>query len=140
MGGLAWNLEDHQKWLTPEHECTWFGIICNEDKEVTGIELWNLGLDGPLPKEIMSLTSLERLSLPENSIRGKLPVDAFVMMPKLTDLTLFMNSISGSIDPLIFDLVTSLKTFNLDSNALTGPIPTEIGNLDDLEQLKVCFQ
>ena len=130
-------MEHRQKWLSPGHECTWFGIICDENKEVTGIELWNLGLKGSIPKEIMSLTGLERLSLPENQIHGALPVDAFAMMPKLTDLTLFMNSISGQINPKIFDLVTRLMTFNLDSNALTGPIPSEIGKLKVLEELKV---
>lgn len=138
LNGLFWTFEGHQKWMTSRHECTWFGITCNENKEVTGIELWNLNLEGSIPKEIMSLTHLERLSLPENKIRGHLPVDAFVMMPKLTDLTLFMNSISGPIDPRVLVSVPRLKTLNLDSNSLTGPLPTEVGKLVDLQQLKVC--
>ena len=138
LKGLEWTLEEeHQKWLTSDHECTWFGVACNEDKEVTAIDLWDLNLNGPLPKELMSLTSLERLALPENKITGQLPVDAFVMMSKLTDLSLFMNSISGSIDGQIFDSVTQLRTLNLDSNDLSGPIPTEVGKLSNLLELKV---
>lgn len=137
MGGISWTLEEHQKWLTSWHECTWFGIVCNDNKEVTGIELWNLGLEGPIPKEIMSLTNLERLSMPENNIQGELPVDAFFGMKKLTDLTLFMNSISGGIDSRIFESATRLVTLNLDSNSLTGSVPTEVGKLDNLVQLKL---
>ena len=139
LNGLEWTLEDgHQKWMTSDHECTWFGVACNEDKEVTAIDLWDVNLDGPLPKELMSLTSLERLALPENKITGHLPVDAFVMMSKLTDLSLFMNSISGPIDGRIFDSVKKLKTLNIDSNDLTGSIPAEIGQLTGLQELKVC--
>lgn len=138
LHGIDWTLEDHQKWLTPSHECTWFGVVCGADKEVTAIELWNLGLKGSIPKEIMSLTMLERLSLPENNISGKLPADAFEMMSKLTDLTLFMNNLSGAIDARIFDSITRLKTLNLDSNGITGFIPSQIGQLSQLTQLKLA--
>lgn len=138
LGGLEWTLEDGlQRWMTSDHECTWFGIACNEDKEVTAIDLWELNLKGPLPKELMSLTSLQRLALPENNISGHLPVDAFVMMSKLTDLSLFMNSISGPIDGRIFNSLKELETLNIDSNDLTGPIPSEIGKLSNLKELKV---
>ena len=124
--------------MTSDHECTWFGIACNDNKEVTAIDLWDINLSGPLPKELMSLTSLERLALPENSISGHLPVDAFVMMPLLKDLTLFMNSISGPIDGRIFNSVKMLESLNIDSNDLTGSIPSEIGNLSGLKEVKVC--
>ena len=43
---------------------------------------------------------------------------AFVMMPKLTDLTLFMNSMSGSIDGRIFDHVTKTKKMDNPMNRL----------------------
>lgn len=138
LHGIDWTLEDHQKWLTPSHECTWFGVVCDADKEVTAIELWNSGLKGSIPKEIMSLTMLERLSLPENNISGHLPADAFEMMSKLKDLTLFMNSLSGAIDARMFDTITRLETLNLDSNALTGYIPSQIGQLSQLTQLKLA--
>jgi len=138
LNGLEWTLgNDHRKWLTPDHECTWHGVTCDENKRVTALDLWNLNLDGSLPKELMSLTSLERLALPENKIIGHLPVEAFVMMSKLTDLTLFMNSFSGSIDGKIFDSINHLRTLNVDSNDLTGPIPTEVGQLSNLMELKV---
>jgi hypothetical protein len=140
LNGLHWTLAaGKQEWLTPDHECTWHGIACNSNKEVTAIELWNLNLEGSIPKEIMSLTAMQTLSLPENRIKGHLPTDAFVMLPKLTDLTLFMNSISGSIDDRILDRMTTLRTFNIDSNNLTGTIPTEVGKLLALEELKVSF-
>jgi Leucine rich repeat len=140
LNGLHWTLVPGlQEWLTPDHECTWHGIVCSNDKEVTSVELWNLNLEGSIPKEIMSLTALKTLSLPENKIKGHLPTDAFVMLPKLSDLTLFMNSITGSIDYRILDRMTSLRTFNLDSNNLTGTLATNIGKLLALEELKVRF-
>ena len=138
LNGLGWSFQERQhKWLTPDHECTWFGVACNENKEVTAIELWNMNLDGSLPRELMSMTTLETLSLPENKIKGTLPTEAFMMMSKLTDLTLFMNSITGSIDGQIFKAATQLKMLNLDSNDLTGTLPSEIGELSNLEELKV---
>ncbi|CAB9500872.1 Leucine-rich repeat receptor-like protein kinase [Seminavis robusta] len=139
LHGLYWTLEEGlQEWLTPNHECTWYGVSCNSNNQVVAVELWNLNLDGSIPKEIMSLTHLQTLSLPENRIQGRLPTDAFVMMPKLTDLTLFMNSMSGSIDGSIFDHVTKLRTLNLDSNDLTGTLPSDIGKLSALEELKLA--
>ena len=138
MHGLYWELEERQKWMTPDHECTWFGVACNDNMEVVAVELWNVNLDGSIPKELMSLTSLERLSLPENKIHGHLPDEMFRFMNKLTDLTLFMNSLSGNISPGIFEYVANLKLLNLDSNDLTGEIPTEVGLLSKLESLKVC--
>jgi len=138
MNGLAWTLDEaHQHWLTAHHECTWHGIACNENNQVTAIELWDLNLDGEIPKELMGLTSLKRLSLPENRIHGHLPIDAFIMMSSLTDLTLFMNSISGSIDGQILKSAYQLETLNFDSNDLTGSIPTEIGLLSHLKEIKV---
>lgn len=137
MNGLHWTLEDNQKWMTPDHECTWFGVTCNEYKDVVALQLWNANLDGSIPKELLSLTMLRTLSLPENSIHGELPAETFKFMSKLTDLSLFMNSISGTIAPAIFDSVGALETLNLDSNEMTNAVPSEIGLLSNLKALKV---
>jgi hypothetical protein len=47
---------------TSDH-CTWDGISCNQDKQVTQIRLDGLDLPGTLPDELKDLSSLEVLEM-----------------------------------------------------------------------------
>lgn len=63
----GWNRTDN--WLTPEPECTWFGILCGNDGKVNDIELYSNSLTGSFPPEVVYLKeSLVALDLYDNVI------------------------------------------------------------------------
>jgi len=63
----GWNRTDN--WLSAENECTWFGILCNDDGQVNDIELYSNSLTGSFPPEVVYLNnSLTALDLYDNVI------------------------------------------------------------------------
>jgi hypothetical protein len=64
----AWNRTDN--WLsTTESECTWFGILCNNNDRVKDIELYSNSLTGSFPPEVVHMKrSLKALDLYDNVI------------------------------------------------------------------------
>jgi hypothetical protein len=75
--------------LPDKHECTFVGVDCNADLEVTGISLSIRKLTGRLPDEIGLLTTLTSLDISRNSLEGKIPASVF---EKLTKLGTFQTS------------------------------------------------
>ena len=87
-------------------------------------------MDGGLPPEIRSLSSLQRLDLSGNSLRGEL-----VELPNgLIFLDVERNAFGGSPFGSVLAL-TDLTQLHLSSNAFDGDIPPEIGDLESLEEL-----
>lgn len=63
----GWNRTDN--WLSEQDECTWFGILCNDDGWVNDIELYSNSLTGSFPPEVVYLKqSLIALDLFDNVI------------------------------------------------------------------------
>jgi hypothetical protein len=63
----AWN--NTENWLSPENECTWFGILCDFDGQVMDVELYSNSLTGTFPPEVVYLKqSLIALDLYDNAI------------------------------------------------------------------------
>jgi hypothetical protein len=57
--------------LTKIDKCSWYGISCDKNGDVTGIFLSFSGLNGRLPDEIALLTHLTGLSLAGSAESGK---------------------------------------------------------------------
>ena len=57
---------------------------------------------------------------------------------KVTDLDLRLNNLTGMI-PTELGNLTNLENLNLTGNKLSGAIPTELGNLTNLEDLNLSF-
>jgi Leucine Rich Repeat. len=107
LGGEDWtNQEGWAPELTNDNcdPCGWFGVNCNDEGEVIGLELVSNNLVGELTNDISRLTSLRDLNLGSNGITGSLP-----------------DSLS---------LINSLRTVSLDSNSITGGIPADYENLN----------
>jgi hypothetical protein len=73
-----------------KHECTFVGVDCNADREVTGISLSNRKLTGRLPDEIALLTTLTSLDVSRNSLEGKIPASVFSKLTKLGTFLKFL--------------------------------------------------
>ena len=108
-----WTVCGNLNFLSSVHECNWkykhkkrlLGVIsCNEDSYVTNLLLSGCKLQGSLPSEVGHLSTLETLTLSDNSF-------------------------SGSIPSTIGNHMKSLEYLSLDSNRLSGIIPEELGNL-----------
>ena len=161
-GGGEW-----RDWPVDDEEigvCRWPGVECNDEGEVSAIELYENGLYGTLEGaggegvSLGALTELEYLDLGGNSIFGPLPewlklntkiqslylnaniftgsIDVLLGLTSLTQLWLFDNFLVGGIPPQIGAL-TNLIELNLRNNSLGGPIPPEIGDLTNLQVLEL---
>ncbi|XP_072971276.1 probable LRR receptor-like serine/threonine-protein kinase At1g74360 [Typha angustifolia] len=111
-GGYArWNEADP----TP---CRWPGVTCNDDGRVTGIDLSNSSISGPMFVGLSNLTELERLDLSENTIDGRLPKD-LNECGGLRYLNISHNLLGGELN--LTGLV-NLRVVDLTSNRFEGEI------------------
>ncbi|KAM3697635.1 hypothetical protein ACB098_06G128300 [Castanea mollissima] len=88
-------------------------------------------LNGNLPPDITSISSLQSLYLQHNNFSGQFPAS---LSTKLNALDISFNSFSGSI-PLTFQNLTRLTVLNLQNNSISGAIPRL--NLPKLKLLNV---
>ncbi|KAM7275753.1 hypothetical protein ACFE04_017619 [Oxalis oulophora] len=114
---------------------SWFGVTCNSNKtRVIGIHLPGFGLSGSLPADTLGkLNSLRVLSLRSNDLNGIIPSD----IPSISTLQfLFLqnNKFSGKI-PATLSL--QLYALDLSFNSFTGNIPSSIQNLTKLRVLRL---
>ena len=102
---------------------------------MTSLELERSGLDGTLPTELGSPTSLTELELQNNDLTGSIPTE-LGSFTDLQQLDLSDNALTGSI-PTALGGLTNLQRLSLSDNELTGSIPTELGSLPRLMMLNL---
>ncbi|CAN6561059.1 unnamed protein product [Malus baccata var. baccata] len=105
--------------------CSWEGITCNPEGQVTHLLLPSKGLDGVIftsSSSLANLTHLTHLNLSHNSLLGSLENKLFESLNSLKILDLSYNLLSGEL-PLS---LTSghIQTLDLSSNHFHGPIPS----------------
>ena len=93
-------------------------------------------LEGRIPAELGSLTSLEVLHLAGNRLSGLLPPE-LGGLASLEVLDLAGNRLSGLLPPELGGLA-SLEVLDLALNDISGPLPPELGNLANLEVLDLA--
>ncbi|KAI3935887.1 hypothetical protein MKX01_004614 [Papaver californicum] len=154
--------------------CGWTGVICDQvilddddgannstsnknQTRVTGIYLEGLGLSGTLSHDILNLSFLRSLHLPNNkfsgtlilpdyigeacqlrtlnissnNIHGQIPL-SIVKCSELRIIDLMGNQLSGNIPPEIGQYLLRLQVLKLNQNQLSGTIPPSIGNISSL--------
>lgn len=97
------------------------------------LELDNNRLSGEIPSSLGNISNLGRLSLQKNNLQGAIPVS--LGKCKLSLFHLYSNNISGNMPKELFSLTAVLITIDLSDNRLTGAVPTEVGNLKNLDEL-----
>jgi Leucine rich repeat len=162
-----WNRTDG--WLSADDECTWYGIMCTDEKitglnftdnnpkpetglpaslfllkDLVSLDLTKSYFEKAIPKEIANLRSLERLALAFHQFTGVLPLELFTMT-KLQHLDLsvggeFFDS-QGLIGPLPQDIgaLTGLTHFALSHTNMKGQLPIELYRLSNLVHLNLEF-
>ncbi|KAJ8539299.1 hypothetical protein K7X08_013551 [Anisodus acutangulus] len=74
------------------------------------------------------------IGLSFNSLSGRIPAITGLHLPNLRQLFLGENQIKGEI-PLFITNASKLEILGLENNFLTGTIPTNLGNLRELQEL-----
>ncbi|KAF3444065.1 hypothetical protein FNV43_RR13755 [Rhamnella rubrinervis] len=91
-------------------------------------------LSGSIPDSLSEIPYLRYLDLSGNSITGGIPA-SFGKFRHLENLILLDNFLNGTI-PRELGNISSLREFHLAYNPLSpGPLPSELGNLTNLEVL-----
>lgn len=109
--------------------CTWYGVTCNEQNRVIGINLASNNITGSsIPASFSTLTYLNTLSLYNNQLSGSIP-SVLYNFGFLISLDLGSNNLTGTISPS-FGTMTSLKNLYLDGNNLSGNLPTQLTDID----------
>ena len=113
-----------------------FSYSVSKFKRIENINLSDMGIRGRFPRGIKNCTTLTGLDLSNNELSGPLPSDIDLLVPFLTSLDLSGNKFSGQI-PMSLSNCTYLNVLKLDHNHLTGEIPPELGHLPRLKQFSV---
>ena len=129
------NWTDNTNWLSDAPVREWHGVVVDGAGRITGLELNNNRLSGPIPPELGNLANLTDLRLNRNQLSGEIPPE-LGNLANLMDLRLNRNRLGGEIPPELGNLA-NLTTLRLQFNQLGGEIPPELGNLANLTTLRL---
>jgi hypothetical protein len=105
--------------------------------EISALPMNNISalLSALLPENFASMTSLERVLLHGNALRGSIPDQLTQLVPRLgQQLALAENQIRGTI-PTALGLATNLEQLLLGVNQLSGTLPSELGSMKSLKEM-----
>lgn len=133
--GRNWN--ESNNWLVVNQPIgNWEGITTDSFGCVNKIDLPNNNLNEALPT--LDLNTLDTLILESNNLTGNIPN---LNVPFIKYIDLSKNQLEGDI-PDVVSTWQKLRVLNfsenrLGSNAVRGTIPPDIGDLCDLEELRL---
>jgi len=128
--GAQW--DTNTNWMTPKHECSWYGVMCNVFRTVVELDLGYIELEGLIPRELGLLGGLRDLDLHGNDLQGIIPHKLLNGIRSTQYLRLQMNGLFGSIHKEITRM-SNLKELYLFGNFFAGTIPKQLSELKKLE-------
>jgi len=150
--GESWT--EKRGWMQNTSVCEWFGIKCDERRNIKSIILANNNLTGRPPKELFQLRFLQEISFYFNEIDFRFDgieqardltilnlgrtelvhIDGVEKASSLELIRLNQNNLSGPFPEELFQL-KNIKTIDLGNNMLTGPLSGQFANLPYLVKL-----
>ena len=128
-------------WLDEADECTWHGITCNEEGQVTEIDLKANLLTGVFPAETVLLKgTLTRLDIHKNYVYnyGDAQISWLGEMAALQDLNIAENAFHYDGIPTAFGQLQNLVDLDCSYTLFFGKLQPEIfANLPNLEYLYI---
>lgn len=135
-GGENWTINTN--WRGAEGtECSWYGVTCDGDNKVIGLELNQNNLVGSIPGAFGNLSELRFLSLGGNQLNGIVP-SSMAQLENLTSLQLWNNNFNGNLPTFIAEL-TQLEYLGLGGNPFNGTIPASYGDLVNIRDLQLSY-
>ncbi|XP_043710082.1 LRR receptor-like serine/threonine-protein kinase HSL2 [Telopea speciosissima] len=129
-----WTLDGHH---TPDAQCSWTGIVCDPVTfAVVSIELSRFNLSGNFPSGFCRITTLEYLSLADNSLGETLSSPSISPCSHIHHLNLSTNFFSGKL-PDLTPPFTNLRSLDLSHNNFSGVLPPCITALKRLHKLDI---
>ncbi|KAL3848773.1 hypothetical protein ACJIZ3_010655 [Penstemon smallii] len=123
-------------WSQGTSFCTWIGVTCSRrHPRVTALNLFNMGLEGTVAKEIGNLSFLTYLNIRNNSFSGAIPIE-IGNLRRLRVLQMSFNQLDGEI-PIEMGRLSNLTYLNLEMNKLNGEMSQSIFNLSRLTLLSL---
>ncbi|XP_059066584.1 receptor like protein 22-like [Cryptomeria japonica] len=102
------------------------------------LSMSDCGLSGPIPNSLLKLTSLLHLDLSENFLSAQIPAWFENVTAHLVSLDLSGNyNLGGDISFIGQHIYPSLTSIILSRTAVEGEIPSAIGNMSSLENLRL---
>ncbi|KAJ8748198.1 hypothetical protein K2173_000606 [Erythroxylum novogranatense] len=131
----SWNFEN----TTEGFICKFIGIECwhPDENKVLNIRLADMGLKGNFPAGLRNCTSVTGIDLSNNALYGPVPNDISRIISFVTTLDLSTNNFSGQI-PADLANCSYLNILKLDHNRFSGNIPPQLGLLDRLKTFSVA--
>ncbi|XP_015626358.1 receptor kinase-like protein Xa21 isoform X2 [Oryza sativa Japonica Group] len=102
-------------------------------KKLNRLSLSNNNFSGSIPVTLGNLTKLTILLLSTNALSGAIPSTLSNCPLEMVDLS--YNNLSGPIPKELFLISTISSFLYLAHNKLTGNLPSEVGNLKNLDEL-----
>ncbi|XVF37484.1 hypothetical protein REPUB_Repub20aG0012100 [Reevesia pubescens] len=131
----SWNFNNY----TEGFICFFVGVQCwhPDENRVLNIILANMSLKGQFPRGIENCRNLTGLDLSNNELSGPIPSNISSIFHYGTSLDLSSNRFSGNIPKQISNC-NFLNLLKLDNNQLTGLIPPELARLSRVKAFTIA--
>lgn len=126
-------------WFNPEFVapvCDWYGVWCDENKQVISLSVRNNDVRGELPASLSDIATLQNINVNHNAVGGTIP-RSLEQLPALRAIEARSNRMNGPLPAWLLD-VPSLRVLILGANGFAGTTDLLAGGHPDLEMLDLA--
>jgi Leucine-rich repeat (LRR) protein len=117
--------------------CSFYGITCNANNSIEEIKLSNNGLIGTIPTSIFQLLSLTTLDVSRNAVT--VTPEGLGALARAGTISKLVIASTHSIDLTGIGSANSLRILDVSGIDFGTPIPSELFNLVDIEEIFARF-